>query len=308
MTPPEASSTVQPLAPSSPAAISPFATDPEVLKRVEEMRRRYSKADPLGRIPDVDPRRIPRHIAVIMDGNGRWAKQRGFPRIFGHRNGARALRETVEEAGRIGVEAVTFYSFSLENWRRPPEEVQALMLLCVAYCEGERAALVRDDVKFRWIGRRDGLPAEVLEALDSVVEATKNCTGPTLCVAVNYGSRAEITDAAISIARDAASGKLRPDEITEQVFASRLYASDIPDPDLLIRTAGELRVSNYLLWQISYAELHITDTLWPDFDAAALHAAVRDFASRSRRFGGLDDSDQSESRSSTHAAGEIGRA
>jgi len=261
------------------------------MARIAEMRARYAKADPLHQLPDVDPRRIPRHIAVIMDGNGRWAKQRGFPRIFGHRNGARALRETVEEAGRLGVEAMTFYSFSLENWRRPPEEVEALMLLCVAYCEGEREALLRDDIRFRWIGRRSGLPSEVLAALDSVVEATRNCTGPTLCVAVNYGSRAELADAAKQIAIEVRAGTLKPEEVTEHSIASRLYAPDLPDPDLLIRTAGEMRVSNYLLWQISYAEMYVTTTLWPDFDASCLHAAIRDFAGRSRRFGGLDESD-----------------
>ncbi|MFO0786741.1 MAG: polyprenyl diphosphate synthase [Phycisphaerales bacterium] len=260
-------------------------------RRVADMQARYPSADPLTLLPDVDPRRIPRHIAIIMDGNGRWAKQRGFPRIFGHRNGARALRETVEEAGRLGVEAVTFYSFSLENWRRPPEEVQALMLLCVAYCEGEREALLRDNVRFRWIGRREGLPAEVIEALDSVVAATARCTGPTLCVAVNYGGRAEIADAAKAIATAVAEGRLQPSQIGEDTIASRLYAPDLPDPDLLIRSAGERRISNFLLWQISYAEIHVTDVLWPDFDASCLHAAIRDFAARSRRFGGLDESD-----------------
>ena len=270
-----------------------FASDPGVGARVAEMQARYPKANPLAILPDIDPRQIPRHIAVIMDGNGRWAKQRGFPRIFGHRNGARALRETVEEAGRLGVEAMTFYSFSLENWRRPADEVQALMLLCVAYCEGEREALVRDDIRFRWIGRREGLPPEVLTALDSVVEATKNCKGPTLCVAVNYGSRAELADAAKAIARDVAAGKLTPEQVDERALASRLYAPELPDPDLLIRTAGELRVSNYLLWQISYAELYVTDVLWPDFGAAELHTAIRDFSRRTRRFGGLTDADLS---------------
>ncbi|MFN9977279.1 MAG: polyprenyl diphosphate synthase, partial [Phycisphaerae bacterium] len=211
----------------------------------------------------------------------------------GHRNGARALRETVEEAGRLGVEAMTFYSFSLENWRRPADEVQALMLLCVSYCEGEREALVRDDIRFRWIGRREGLPPEVLTALDGVVEATKNCKGPTLCVAVNYGSRAELADAAKAIARDVAAGKLTPEQVDERALASRLYAPELPDPDLLIRTAGELRVSNYLLWQISYAELYVTDVLWPDFGAAELHTAIRDFSRRTRRFGGLTDADLS---------------
>jgi undecaprenyl diphosphate synthase len=153
--------------------------------------------------------------------------------------------------------------------------------------------LVRDDIRFRWIGRREGLPPEVLAALDSVVDATKNCKGPTLCVAVNYGSRAEIADAAKAIARDIAAGKLLPEQVDERAVASRLYAPDLPDPDLLIRTAGELRVSNYLLWQISYAELYVTDVLWPDFGAAELHTAIRDFARRTRRFGGLTDADLS---------------
>ncbi len=298
MTPPQAS-TAEP----SPAAqsASVFATDPAVQRRIAEMRRRYAKADPLTQLPDVDPRRIPRHIAVIMDGNGRWAKQRGFPRIFGHRNGARALRETVEEAGRLGVEAMTFYSFSLENWRRPPDEIQALMLLCVAYCEGEREALLRDNIRFRWIGRREGLPEEVLGALDLITSTTEKCTGPTLCVAINYGSRAEIADAARALAGDVAAGRLNPDQIDEAAVASRLYAPDIPDPDLLIRSAGEMRVSNYLLWQISYAEMYVTDTLWPDFDAAALHSAIREFAGRARRFGGLSDAGQPVMEESGHA-------
>lgn len=287
-----------------------LASDPGVLARVAQMQARYPKANPLAILPDVDPRQIPRHIAVIMDGNGRWAKQRGFPRIFGHRNGARALRETVEEAGRLGVEAMTFYSFSLENWRRPADEVQALMLLCVAYCEGEREALVRDDIRFRWIGRREGLPAEVLAALDGVVDATKNCKGPTLCVAVNYGSRAELADAAKAIARDVAAGRIAPEQVDELAVASRLYAPDLPDPDLLIRTAGELRVSNYLLWQISYAELYVTDVLWPDFGAADLHTAVRDYARRTRRFGGLTDADLSivEKNDATTSGGAVSGA
>lgn len=270
------------------------------------MRALHAPADPQRYLPDVDPRRIPRHIAVIMDGNGRWAQQRGFPRIFGHRNGARSLRETIEEAGRLGVEAMTFYSFSLENWRRPADEVQALMALCIAYCDGEREALRRDNIRFRWIGRREGLPAEVLGALDSVVEATRDCRGPTLCVAVNYGARAEIADAARAVAREVAAGRLAPEDVDERAVAARLYAPDLPDPDLLIRTAGEMRVSNYLLWQISYAELYVTDVLWPDFGASDLHAAVRAFASRSRRFGGLGG--QSGEQSATGGVGAGGHA
>jgi undecaprenyl diphosphate synthase len=271
------------------AAASPFLKDPAALAAVERMRRVSPKADPMGRLPDVHPARIPRHIAIIMDGNGRWAEQRGFPRVFGHRNGASAVRTVIEECGLLGVEALTLYSFSLENWRRPPEEVGGLMLLYLTYLEGERERIMRENMRFVQIGRRDNLPPEVLEAVDRMVRDTAANTGPILCLAVNYGARAEIVDAARALARDAAEGRIDPNAIDEEAVASRLYTAGIPDPDLLIRTAGEMRVSNYLLWQISYAELHVTDVLWPDFGVEQLHAAVRDYAQRRRRFGGLDE-------------------
>lgn len=255
------------------------------------MRRCSPKADPLSILPDVHPTRIPRHIAIIMDGNGRWAQERGFPRIFGHRNGARAVREIVEECGLLGVEALTLYSFSLENWKRPREEIEALMQLCIAYLEGEREALIRERVRFKVIGRRAGLPEPVIEAIHSVEEATRECEGPILCLAINYSARAELADAAQAIARRVAKGELQPDQIDEQTISDHLYTSDmavLADPDLLIRTAGEMRISNFLLWQISYAELHITETYWPDYSRKDLHEAIRDYSSRRRRFGGLD--------------------
>jgi undecaprenyl diphosphate synthase len=279
-------------APSEPPTVvvpSPYLNDPSAVEAAERMRRRNPKADPLGLLPDVHPGRIPRHVAVIMDGNGRWAQERGFPRVFGHRNGARSVREVVEEAGRLGVEVVTLYSFSLENWKRPADEVQALMLLCLTYLDGEVDHLVREGVRFRVIGRRDGLPPEVLAAIDRTTAATASCTRATLCLAINYGSRAEIIDAARAIARDVRAGRLAPEEIDEAAVERRLYTAGLPDPDLLIRTAGEFRVSNYLLWQISYAELYVTDTYWPDFGAAELRAAIRAYAGRRRRFGGLGD-------------------
>ncbi len=269
--------------------VSPYASDPEALAVVERMRRITPNADPLTRLPDVHPARIPRHIAIIMDGNGRWAKQRGFPRVFGHRNGAASVRTVIEESGLLGVEALTLYSFSLENWRRPAEEIGGLMLLYLTYLQGERERMMRENMRFVQIGRRDNLPDEVLQAVDQLVADTASNTGPTLCLAVNYGARAEIVDAARSLARDAAAGRLDPESIDEAAFASRLYTAGLPDPDLLVRTAGEMRVSNYLLWQISYAELHVTDVLWPDFGIEQLHAAIRDYARRQRRFGGLEE-------------------
>jgi undecaprenyl diphosphate synthase len=260
---------------------------------IAQMRARNPKADPASLLPDVDPARIPRHIAIIMDGNGRWAQARGFPRLLGHRAGAAAVREVVEAAGHIGVEMLTLYSFSMENWKRPPEEIQALMALCITYLEAERDHLKRENLRFRVIGRRADLPAQVVAAIEDVEKATRACTGGTLCLAINYGARAEIADAARSIAIDAAAGRLDPASVDEATLASRLYTADFGDaaePDLLIRTAGEMRISNFLLWQISYSELHVTDVLWPDFGRAELHAAVRDYASRDRRFGGLSSS------------------
>lgn len=267
----------------------PLPTDPAATAALARMRGHNPDADPLSRLPDVHPARIPRHIAIIMDGNGRWAKERGFPRQFGHLNGAKSVRDTLEECARLGVEALTLYSFSIENWKRPKDEIDALMDLCIRYLDGEQEALVRHDVRLRVIGRREGLPPDVLGAIDRVTLATRGCKRITLCLAVNYGSRAEIVDAARSLCRDAAAGTLTPEEIDEATLAARLYTADLPDPDLLIRTAGEMRLSNYLLWQLSYAELHIAPEYWPDFGVPQLHRAIRDFAGRSRRFGDVHE-------------------
>jgi undecaprenyl diphosphate synthase len=247
------------------------------------------QADPVGRIPDVPPSRLPRHVAIIMDGNGRWAQERGFPRQFGHINGAAAVRRVVEECVKLGIEAVTLYSFSLENWKRPAEEVEGLMRLCLTYLEGEEEEMMRQGIAFRTIGRREGLPTEVLQAIDRVSERTKGNRRATVCMAINYGSRSEITDAAKAIAAKVKSGDLRLEEIDEACVSAHLGTHGLPDPDLVVRTAGELRISNFLLWQISYAELYVTAKYWPDFEPGDLHEAVRAFAKRSRRFGAIEE-------------------
>jgi undecaprenyl diphosphate synthase len=246
------------------------------------------KADPGSLLPDVPPSRIPRHIAIIMDGNGRWAAQRALDRSAGHRAGGKAVRATLEACSALGVEMLTLYSFSIENWKRPAAEVDALMGLYLEYMAAERHKLVEHNIRFMQIGRRDGLSPDVLKALELTLEATKDCTGPILNLAVNYGGRADIVDAARALARRVKLGELDPADIDERSVSDSLSTAGLPDPDLLIRTAGEMRVSNFLLWEISYAELHVTPTLWPDFDADALFSAIRDYASRNRRFGGLN--------------------
>lgn len=253
------------------------------------MRARNPHADPLKHLPDVHPGKIPRHVAIIMDGNGRWANQRGLPRVMGHRSGAAGVRPIIEHCGRLGIEVLTLYSFSIENWKRPTEEVSALMQLYVQYLEKELTEFMKENIRFVQIGRRDGLAPEVLAAADRMTSATCGNTGATLCLAVNYGARTEIVDAVRAIARRAVAGEISPEQINDQMIHDHLYTAGLPDPDLLIRTAGEMRVSNYLLWQISYAELHVTDVLWPDFGIDQLHTAIRDYAKRTRKFGGLTD-------------------
>ncbi len=237
---------------------------------------------------DVPINRRPRHIAIIMDGNGRWAHQRDLPRLFGHREGAKRVPDIVTACSNWGIQALTLYSFSSENWKRPHEEVNALMDLCVEHLRIETERMIARNVKFRRLGRREGLSEAVLNQLDESEQRTGHCTGMTLCLALNYGSRAEIVDAVQALAAEAVAGDLQPSEIDERAISRRLYTGGLPDPDLLIRTAGEMRVSNYLLWQISYAEIHVTDVLWPDFSPADLGLAVQDFAGRRRRFGGLE--------------------
>ncbi len=283
----EAIQSSTPSACAAPACMDRADLSPCDREALDAILARNPEADPLRQLPGVPPSRIPRHVAVIMDGNGRWAQERGFPRIFGHRNGAASVRAVVEAAGRMGVEVLTLYSFSLENWKRPADEVEGLMALCEAYLEGNRDLLLRNGVRFRVIGRREGLPEAVRKGVAMLEELTSDCTRATLCLALNYGSRAELADAARRIAERVRTGELDPAQIDESTVAAHLYAPDLPDPDLLIRTAGELRVSNYLLWQISYAELYVTDTYWPDFREEALREAIGAYAARDRRFGGL---------------------
>ncbi len=247
-------------------------------------------------LADVPRERMPRHIAIIMDGNGRWAQARGLPRAEGHRQGAKSVRAVMTACKPLGIEYLTLYSFSAENWSRPKEEIDALMELCVLYCRSERDSLVEEGIRVRWIGDRGGLPPAVRGALEEVESATALVTGPTLLLAINYAGRAEIAHAARRIAEDVAAGRMRPDQVGERAVAERLYTAGVPDPDLLIRTAGEMRVSNFLLWQISYAEIHVTKALWPDFAEADLHAAIRDYACRQRKFGGLPDAPASSVR------------
>ncbi len=236
---------------------------------------------------DVPPERLPRHIAVIMDGNGRWAQQRGLPRIEGHRRGADSARAVTKECARLGVEQLTLYCFSSENWKRPRPELDFLMRLLEQYMAQQRAEVVQRGMKITVIGRREGMPDDALREMDKTVAATSGNTGLHVCLAINYGGRAELADAVRSIARKTRSGELDPEEITEQTIADHLYTAGTPEPDLLIRTAGELRVSNFLLWQISYAEIWVTDCYWPDFGVPQLHEAIYDYVRRNRRFGGL---------------------
>ncbi len=235
----------------------------------------------------IPAERLPRSIAIIMDGNGRWARQRGLERNKGHEAGAANVREIVTHCARLGVGCLTLYSFSTENWRRPVREIAQLMKLYIEYLIKERGEIMDNDIRLVQLGRRDGLPEGVLRELDETAKMSAGNRGMALCLALNYSSRVEIVDAVRSIARRVADGALAPDDIDEQTVSDSLYTANLTDPDLLIRTAGEMRVSNFLLWQISYSELWVTDTYWPDFHAEHLNQAFRDYAARDRRFGGV---------------------
>ena len=232
---------------------------------------------------EVNFERLPAHIAVIMDGNGRWAAQRHLPRVEGHRAGIDAVRETVETAARLGIRVLTLYAFSVENWKRPPSEVSTLMLLLKRYLRSELNTLLRNDIRFRVIGRTEDLAPDVQDELQQAIDRTANNGGMLFNIALNYGGRAEIVDAA----RRVIAAGIRPEDLDERRFASFLYTAGQPDPDLLIRTSGEMRVSNYLLWQIAYAEIYVTDTLWPDFRRHHLLEAVLAYQKRERRYGGI---------------------
>ena len=230
---------------------------------------------------------LPRHVAIIMDGNGRWARQRHLPRIEGHRAGAESARVIIRTAGELGIKYLTLYAFSVENWNRPKDEVDALMKYLIHYLKTETPELNKNNVRLEVIGQIYRLPENVQEHLKKSIATLSKNNGLTLVMALSYGSRIEIVDAVRGIAEKVKRGKLDPADINEQVFAQHLYTRNIPDPDLLIRTSGEMRVSNFLLWQISYAELVITPTLWPDFRKPQFFAALEEYARRHRRFGGV---------------------
>jgi len=235
----------------------------------------------------LNPDRLPRHVAVIMDGNGRWAQSRGLPRIEGHRQGVNSVRSIVEECARLGLEQLTLYCFSSENWKRPETELDLLMTLLRRFVIEERERIVEQGLQFKTIGREDRLGKKVLKEISITKDASSKNDGMILCLALNYGSRDEIVDAVRSIAGEVFNGRQPVDEIDQQTISDALYTKGMVDPDLVIRTAGEMRVSNFLLWQISYAELFVTDTFWPDFREDDLHEALESYAARDRRFGGL---------------------
>ncbi len=238
-------------------------------------------------LPGGGPSRIPVHVAIIMDGNGRWAKARGLPRAIGHERGVEALRRTVTAAHEIGIRYLTVYSFSTENWSRPLEEVNALFNLLRAFVKRDLARLNREGVRIRMAGRRADVPQDILALMDEAEACTQANDKLVLTVAFNYGSRAEIVDAARKLAGDVQAGSLSPGDITEEMFAAAMQSSGVPDPDLLVRTSGECRISNFLLWQLAYAEMVFQDVLWPDFDKQHLLAAVEAFGCRERRFGAV---------------------
>jgi undecaprenyl diphosphate synthase len=241
-------------------------------------------------IPAPTPAPIPRHIAIIMDGNGRWAKQRLRPRTFGHHEGVEALRRTVEAAGDLGVECLTVYGFSTENWRRPAEEVSALMDLMRLFVARDLERLAKDNVRIRIAGAREGLQKDILDIIGNAQKRTQNNTGLNLTIAFNYGGQDEIVRAVRRIAEEAASGALDPASVDADLFASHLDTAALPPVDLLIRTSAEYRLSNFLLWQAAYAEFVFTDVLWPDFDKTALQSAISEYQRRDRRFGASEPS------------------
>ena len=230
---------------------------------------------------------IPRHVAVIMDGNGRWACERGQPRIFGHQQGAESLRNVTEECATLGIEFLTVYAFSTENWQRPRPEVDALMALLEFFLEKELPNLMANGIRLQAIGRISDLPGGCRRALDAAIAATAANRSTTLVLALSYSARTEIVEAARSLCQDALAGTLDPASLDASLFASRLHTASIPDPDLLIRTSGEMRLSNFLLWQLSYTEIVVTQKLWPDFGREDLRAAIAEFQKRERRFGSV---------------------
>ncbi len=238
--------------------------------------------------PRLDPTRIPRHVAIIMDGNGRWARQRGLPRSEGHRAGREAVRRALEACRDFSIGYLTLYAFSTENWRRPPEEVDDLLVLLQEAVTAEAETLDRNGIRLRVSGDLEQLPQAVADDLRRVMDHTRDNDRLVLNCALNYGGRAEVLQAVRRVAEDAAAGRIAPGAIDDAAFARYLYTDGLPDPDLLIRTGGEQRISNFLLWQIAYTELYFSDVYWPDFDASHMAAAIEAFQQRRRRFGGVD--------------------
>lgn len=235
----------------------------------------------------IDQDRLPKHIAIIMDGNGRWARAQGLPRIEGHRQGAKSVEEALSACGELGINYLTLFCFSSENWKRPKEELDFLMGLLKTYLINQTKRLVDSGVRLVVIGRKDGLSQDVLDVIDEAIERCKGGLKQTLILAINYGGRQEIVDAVKKITQQVASGQIKAEDIQEATISDNLYTAGIPDPDLLIRTSGEMRISNFLLWQISYSEIWITQKAWPEFGKAELFQAVSDFVKRDRRFGGV---------------------
>jgi undecaprenyl diphosphate synthase len=238
---------------------------------------------------EISLERRPRHIAIIMDGNGRWAERQNLPRVAGHQRGVESVRRTTEECARLDIEQLTLYCLSSENWKRPQTEINFLMHLLEQYMIEERATIMENNVRVRMLGRRAEIPEQVLRELDKTVEVSSSNTGMWLNLAINYGGRAELVDAVRAIGSEIQNGMISPADVDEPTIAEHLYTAGAPDPDLLVRTAGEMRISNFLLWQISYAEIWVTDKCWPEFDEGTLHDAIRAYAARQRRFGGLSN-------------------
>ena len=230
---------------------------------------------------------MPKHVAIIMDGNGRWAEKRGLSRIEGHKRGVERVDEIVEEASRIGIKYLTLFAFSTENWKRPEYEVSFLMDLLKLYLETKKEKMLKNNIRFNVMGRIDGLPADVREKIEEVLEATRGCDGLVLTLALNYGGRAEIVDAVRKLIKRLSDNGLKPEEVDEEIFSRFLYCPWLPEPDLLIRTSGEQRISNFMLWQLAYTELYFTSVLWPDFTKEEFLRAIEDYKRRERRFGGL---------------------
>ena len=240
-------------------------------------------------IDAIDKSKIPNHIAIIMDGNGRWAKQRGTQRIFGHRNGVSSVRSAIETSAELGVKYLTLYAFSTENWNRPKLEVDALMSLLINTINTETETLIKNNISLKTIGDREALPKAVQKKINEVILKTSVCTGLTVILALSYSSRWEITNAAKQLLKDFSNGMIQSENINEELFSSYLTTVGIPDPELMIRTSGEFRISNFLMWQLAYTELYFTPTLWPDFDKEELYKAIIDYQKRERRFGKISE-------------------